>query len=180
PLLPYTTLFRPTPERNRNNDVDYPYRPNSDFRYLTGFAEPQAVAVLAPGRPEGEYVLFCRERNPEIETWIGHRAGTEGVVANFGAAQAFPIGEFDERIGDMLGNRHCLYMTQGIHPDFETRLLARANELRSRGRGAPPPEQIISLNSVVHEMRLRKSEPELALMRQAASTSAAGHCAAMR
>ncbi|MES1954856.1 aminopeptidase P N-terminal domain-containing protein [Salinisphaera hydrothermalis] len=169
-----------TPERNRNNDVDYPYRPNSDFRYLTGFGEPLSIAVLAPGREEGEYVLFCRERDPAAETWIGHRAGTEGAMARFGADQAFPIEEFDARIGDMLSNRECLYMTQGIHPEFEQRLLTCLNDLRSRGRHAAPPEQIISINSVVHEMRLRKSDNELALMRQAAATSAAGHRAAMK
>lgn len=169
-----------TPERNRNNDVDYPYRPNSDFRYLTGFAEPSAIAVLAPGREEGEYVLFCRERDPAAETWIGHRAGSDGAVAEFGADRAFPIDEFDARIGDMLSQRDCLYMTQGIHPEFEQRLFARLNDLRSRGRHAAPPEHMTSLNSVVHEMRLHKSQGELALMRQAAATSAAGHCAAMR
>ncbi|MGN8199078.1 aminopeptidase P N-terminal domain-containing protein [Salinisphaera sp. RV14] len=169
-----------TPERNRNNDVDYPYRPNSDFRYLTGFGEPCAIAVIAPGREDGAYVLFCRERDPAAETWIGHRAGTEGAMARFGADQAFPIEEFDARIGDMLSTRKYLYMTQGIHPEFEQRLLARLNDVRSRGRHAAPPEHIITLNSVVHEMRLRKSPAELALMRQAAATSAAGHCAAMR
>lgn len=169
-----------TPERNRNNDVDYPYRPNSDFRYLTGFTEPCAIAVLAPGRDDGEYVLFCRERDPAAETWIGHRAGTEGAMARFGADQAFPIDEFDARIGAMLNSRERLYMTQGVHPGFEQRLLSRLNDLRMRGRHAAPPEHIVSINSVVHEMRLRKSDGELALMRQAAATSAAGHYAAMR
>ncbi|WP_324996928.1 aminopeptidase P N-terminal domain-containing protein [Salinisphaera sp.] len=169
-----------TPERNRNNDVDYPYRPNSDFRYLTGFPEPSAIAVLAPGRERGEYVLFCRERDPAAETWTGYRAGTEGAMTHFGADQAFPIDEFDTRIGEMLTGRERLYMTQGIHAAFEQRLLARLNDLRARARHVAPPEHIVSINSVVHEMRLRKSESELALMRQAAATSAAGHCAAMR
>lgn len=173
-------IIAATPERNRNNDVDYPYRPNSDFRYLTGFGEPSAIAVLAPGRDDGEYVLFCRERDPAAETWNGHRAGTEGAVARFGADQAFPIDEFDTRIGAMLDGRERLYMTQGVHSEFEQRLLTRLDELRTQGRRSVPPEHIIWLGSVVHEMRLRKSESELALMRQAAATSAAGHCAAMR
>lgn len=169
-----------TPERNRNNDVDYPYRPNSDFRYLTGFGEPQAIAVLAPGHEQGEYILFCRERDPAAETWNGHRAGTDGAVTRFGADAAYPIDEFDQRIGELLSGRERLYMTQGIHPEFEQQLMSRLNDLRARGRHAAPPEHIVSINSVVHEMRLRKSEAELALMREAAKVSAAGHRAAMQ
>ncbi|WP_423823611.1 Xaa-Pro aminopeptidase [Salinisphaera sp. SPP-AMP-43] len=169
-----------TPERNRNNDVDYPYRSNSDFRYLTGFGEPQAIAVLAPGHERGEYILFCRERDPAAETWNGHRAGTDGAVTRFGADAAYPIDEFDQRIGELLSGRERLYMTQGIHPEFEQQLMSRLNDLRARGRHAAPPEHIVSINSVVHEMRLRKSEAELALMREAAKVSAAGHRAAMQ
>ncbi|RJS92418.1 M24 family metallopeptidase [Salinisphaera sp. Q1T1-3] len=169
-----------TPERNRNNDVDYPYRANSDFRYLTGFVEPSAIAVLAPGAEIGEYIVFCRERDPAAETWIGKRAGTEGVAREYGADAAFPIDEFEARIGDLLARRKTLYTTQGINPEFETQLLARLNGLRARGRHAEPPETIVSLNSVVHEMRLIKDADEIALMRQAAATSAAGHIAAMQ
>ena len=74
----------------RNNDVDYPFRPDSDFQYLTGFPEPESVLVLAPGRTQGEYILFCRERDAEKETWHGRRAGLEGAIEFFGADDAFP------------------------------------------------------------------------------------------
>lgn len=169
-----------TPERNRNNDVDYPYRPNSDFRYLTGFTEPSAIAVLMPGAEGKQYTLFCRTRDREAETWVGRRSGTEGASTRYGADLAYPIDEFDTRILDLLAGREQLYMTQGVDPEFEQHLIERLNAVRGRGRHAAPPEHIVSLNSVVHDMRLRKSADELELMRQAARTSAAAHVAAMQ
>ena len=77
-------------ERVRNRDTHYPFRQDSDFLYLSGFPEPEAVVVLMPGRPQGEYILFCRERNPEREQWDGLRAGPEGACGRFGADDAFP------------------------------------------------------------------------------------------
>ena len=78
------------PEKSRNNDVLYHYRPDSDFFYLTGFAEPEAVAVLVPGRAQAEYVLFVRDRDPARETWDGRRAGPDGATREYGADDAFP------------------------------------------------------------------------------------------
>ena len=77
------------PVRQRNRDIEYVYRPDSDFYYLTGFAEPEAVAVLVPGRSQGEFLMFCRERDPEMEQWIGARAGLEGACADYGADDAY-------------------------------------------------------------------------------------------
>src|SRR5690606_26164627 len=93
------------PVRVRNRDVDYPYRPDSDFYYLTHFPEPEAVAVLVPGRPHGEYILFCRERNPEKEIWDGRRAGLEGARTVYGADDAFPIDDIDDILPGLLENR---------------------------------------------------------------------------
>jgi Xaa-Pro aminopeptidase len=90
------------PAKLRSRDVAYPYRQDSDFYYLTGFAEPEAIAVLAPGRPQGEYVLFCRERDAERETWDGARAGTEKAVSEFDADDAFPISDIDEILPGMI------------------------------------------------------------------------------
>jgi Xaa-Pro aminopeptidase len=73
------------PERTRNNDVYYNYRQDSDFHYLTGFAEPDSVAVLMPGRPQGEFVMFVRDRNDEREIWDGRRAGPAGARRRYGA-----------------------------------------------------------------------------------------------
>src|SRR4051794_25981541 len=84
------------PEKSRNGDVHYQYRPDSNFFYLTGFAEPQAVAVLIPGRAPAEYVLFVRERDPARETWEGRRAGPEGAINEYDADDAFPIADIDD------------------------------------------------------------------------------------
>ncbi|MES1928172.1 peptidase M24 [Salinisphaera dokdonensis CL-ES53] len=173
-------LIAATPERNRNNDVDYPYRPNSDFRYLTGFSEPEAVAVIAPGFEEGDYLLFCRERNVEQEIWVGRRAGPEGAMAWYGADSAFDIEDFDNWLAKLLNGRRRLYLTLGTHKEFEHDVLRRMEKLRSQGRRATPPNEIVALDRIVQEMRLRKSGEEVALMRQAAATSARAHVAAMQ
>ena len=94
------------PVRMRNNDVEYAYRPDSDFFYLTGFAEPDSVAVLVPGRPQGEYILFVRDRDPARETWDGRRAGPEGATRDYGADHAFPIGDIDEILPGLHGEPH--------------------------------------------------------------------------
>jgi len=173
-------LIAATPERSRNNDVDYPYRPNSDFRYLTGFSEPEAIAVIAPGFAEGGYLLFCRERNVEAETWIGRRAGPEGAMAWYGADKAWSIDDFDAWLPRLLNARKRLYITLGEHHEFEHDVLAALEKMRSQGRRGTPPGQIDALDRIVHEMRLHKSDAEIALMRQAAATSARAHAAAMR
>lgn len=169
-----------TPELVRNNDVAYPYRPDSDFRYLTGLSEPGAIAVLAPGHEAGDYILFCRERDPGAETWTGYRIGTEGAMRDYGADQAWAVDDFEATIGALLDGRDCLYMTRGIHPAFEQQLLDLVDAQRGQGRRCDPPNQIMALDVILHEMRLHKSAHELTLMRQAASTTAAGHRAAMQ
>ena len=173
-------ILAATPERKRNNDVDYPYRPDSDFRYVTGFPEPEAIAVIAPGFAEGEYLLFCRERDPDAETWVGKRAGLDGAVADYGADRAIAVGEFDAWLGRLLDGRERLYLSLGTHPSFERRVLEGVERLKSQGRRGRPPAQIVALDRVLHEMRLRKSEAEVALMREAARTSARAHVAAMQ
>ncbi len=173
-------IIAASPERQRNNDVDYPYRADSDFRYLTGFTEPQAIAVLAPGAEHGDYILFCRERNPEQEIWVGRRAGTERAVAEFEADAAYPIDGFDDWLPKLLPGRKRLFMPLSAQPGHKNDLLDALVGQRSQGRRAPnPPEQIIALDPVLHDMRLRKSAAELDLMRQAGVTSARAHRAAM-
>ena len=101
------------PEHIRNRDVEYPFRPDSDFYYLTGFPEPQAVLVLMPGRKEGECVLFCRDRDPERETWTGRRAGPEGAVERYGADDAFPVTDLDDILPGLLEGRERVFYTMG-------------------------------------------------------------------
>ncbi|MGQ0383104.1 MAG: aminopeptidase P N-terminal domain-containing protein [Gammaproteobacteria bacterium] len=164
------------PVRTRNNDVEYFYRPDSDFYYLTGFAEPEAVAALIPGRPQGEYVLFVRDRDPAREAWDGARAGPEGAVRRHGADDAFPIGDIDEILPGLLERCSRLYYTMGAHPEFDKHVIGWVNRLRSQAKqGMHTPHQFVALDHPLHEMRLFKSRTELASMRKAAQIACAAH-----
>lgn len=165
----------------RNRDVEFPFRPDSDFYYLTGYPEPEAVAVLIPDRDHGEYVLFCRENDPVMETWNGRRAGLEGATGNYGADDAFPVEDLDEILPGLLENRERIFYTMGNNVTFDQRLLGWVNQVRKRARsGVRAPDEFISLNHFVHEMRLYKSRAEISAMRKAAKISAHAHKHAMR
>lgn len=165
----------------RNNDVHYRYRQDSDFHYLTGFDEPEAVAVLVPGRAGGEFLLFVRERDPEREVWDGHRAGPDGAKRDFGAEDAFPIGDLDDILPGLMENRARVFYTMGIQHEFDQRVLGWVNRLRAQARhGRHPPHEIVALEHFLHDMRLYKSRAELALMQEAADIAARAHVRAMR
>ena len=169
------------PVRLRNGDVEYAYRPDSDFHYLTGFAEPDAVAVLVPDRAQGEYVLFCRDRDPTREMWDGARAGPDGAVSRFGADDAFPIDDIDEILPGLIEPCARVYYSMGLHPEFDQRLIGWLNGLRAQTvRGRHAPQELVALDHVLHDMRLYKSRPELAALRQSASIAVAAHRRAMR
>lgn len=168
------------PERLRNRDVYYPYRADSDFYYLAGFPEPESVLVLVPDRGQGEFILFCRERDEEAETWHGRRAGLEGACKAYGADDAFPITDLDDILPGLLENKERIYYTMGRYADFDQRLMSWLNRVTDKGRaGVHAPDQFVSLGHIVHEMRLYKSSQELKAMRKAASIAAEGHCRAM-
>jgi Xaa-Pro aminopeptidase len=165
----------------RNRDVEYPFRPDSDFCYLTGYPEPEAVAVLIPDRHHGEYVLFCRENDPVMETWNGRRAGLDGAIECYGADDAFPIGDMDEILPGLLEDRQRIFYTMGNNSMFDQRVLGWVNQVRKRARtGVNAPDEFISPNHLLHEMRLYKSRAEIAAMRKAAKISAAAHRRAMQ
>jgi Xaa-Pro aminopeptidase len=167
--------------RVRNRDVDYPFRADSDFLYLTGFPEPEAVAVLVPGRNSGEFVLFCRERDEVMETWNGRRAGLEGACSDYGADDAFPISDLDEILPGLLEDRERIYYTMGHDPVFDQRVVGWVNEVRRKERsGINAPDEFIALNHLLHDMRLYKSRQEIKTMRRAARIAAAAHVRAMQ
>ncbi len=116
----------------RNRDVEHVYRQDSDFQYLTGFPEPEAVMALIPGRAHGEYVLFCRERDPERELWDGLRAGQDGAIGQYGADDAFPIGDIDDILPGLIEGRDRVYYALGANPDFDRRLMDWINVIRSK------------------------------------------------
>ncbi|KQQ57854.1 MULTISPECIES: Xaa-Pro aminopeptidase [Pseudomonas] len=165
----------------RNRDVEHVYRQDSDFQYLSGFPEPEAVIALIPGREHGEYVLFCRERNPERELWDGLRAGQEGAVRDFGADDAFPISDIDDILPGLIEGRDRVYSSIGSHPEFDRHLMDWINSIRSKARlGAQPPNEFEALDHLLHDMRLYKSAAEIKVMRRAADISARAHVRAMQ
>jgi Xaa-Pro aminopeptidase len=169
------------PVRHRNNDVEYAYRQDSDFYYLSGFDEPESVAVLVPGRDHAEYILFVRERDPARETWDGRRAGPAGARRAYGADDAFPITDIDEILPGLMENRAKVFYSMGMYPEFDQRLVGWVNGLRTQARnGRHPPLEIAALDHVLHDMRLYKSRAEIGLMREAARIAARAHVRAMQ
>lgn len=168
-------------EAKRNRDVLYRFRPDSDFYYLTHFPEPEAVAVLSPGREQGEFVLFCRDKDPERERWDGQRAGMEGAVEKYGADDAFPIDDIGEILPGLLENHPKVYCNVGIYPEFDVKLLNWVNEVKSKAQtGVSAPHELIDLAYILHELRLIKQTEEITVMKRAARISANAHRAAMR
>jgi Xaa-Pro aminopeptidase len=172
-------LVAAAPERMRNADAAWPYRQDSDFHYLTGFAEADAVLALLPGRAHGEAVLFCRERDSAHERWHGEVAGTERAVSAFGLDDAFPIEDIDDILPGMIEGRARVYCHFGREPDFDARLLGWMRRLRQLRGGGVVPKEFVALGHLLHDLRLYKSRGELKLMRQAASIAAEAHLAAM-
>ncbi|PCK93370.1 Xaa-Pro aminopeptidase [Pseudomonas viridiflava] len=165
----------------RNRDVEHVYRQDSDFQYLSGFPEPEAVVVLIPGREYGEYVLFCRERNAERELWEGLRAGQEGAIRDFGADDAFPISDIDDILPGLIEGRDRVYSAMGSNPEFDRHLMEWINVIRSKAHlGAQPPNEFVALDHLLHDMRLYKSAAEIKVMRGAAQISARAHVRAMQ
>lgn len=168
------------PVRIRSRDAEYRYRQDSDFYYLTGFAEPDAICILAPGRESGEFLLFCRDRDREKELWNGSRQGPQGAVENFGADDAFPVDDVDDILPGILESRSRVYYAMGAHPEFDRRLSDWINSLRSReATGVHPPQEFVALDHLLHDMRLYKSRAELSAMRKAAKIAVAAHIRAM-
>ncbi len=165
----------------RNSSVEYPYRQDSDFFYLSGFSEPEAVLVLIPQREQGEFVLFCRERNPERELWDGLRAGQDGAIADYQADDAFPIGDIDNILPSLIEGRERVYYSIGNNAEFDQQMMGWLNTIRSKARmGAQPPKEFVILDHLLHDARLRKSPAEIATMQQAADISCRAHIRAMQ
>src|SRR5437764_891780 len=174
-------VFPAMPIAIRNSDVEHPYRADSDVRFLTGFEEPEAVAVLST-QGEKPFTLFVRPRDKEREIWNGRRAGVDGAVKSFGADQAFEIGKLDEELPKLIGAARTLfYRVGGDDPEFDARLGRMLRNLRARTRaGINAPPRIEDPAQIVHELRLRKEPLELDTLRKAVELTRRGHLAAMR
>lgn len=167
-------------EATRSNDTQYRFRQDSDFLYLTGFEEPEAIAVIAPSR-EQKFTLFVRPRDPEREIWDGRRAGVEGARSEFGADESFPIVEFDEKLQEILDGAEKLYYRLGVNPDLDDTIVRQIARMRALNRKPiHPPQTIIDPATIVHEMRVLKSPEEIELMQRAADIAAEAHREAMK
>ncbi|WP_165493719.1 Xaa-Pro aminopeptidase [Acinetobacter terrae] len=177
-------IIATSPVAMRNRDADYKFRADSSFFYLTGFAEPEAVAVIETFESIDEgytYSLFCRERNREMEIWNGYRAGVDGAVDDYEADEAYAIDLLDEEIIEKLLDKQKLFYRIGQHADFDARVakwIAEANGESRRGTSAPA--NMIQLDRILDEMRLHKSEKEIKLMQLASNISSEAHTRAMQ
>lgn len=169
------------PEKTRSRDTSYRYRQDSDFYYLTGFEEPESVAVLISGRRAAEYIVFCRERDELLETWNGRRLGVDQAPQVLDADDAFPIDDIDDILPGLLEGRERVFYSMGRETMFDNRIIGWINQLKAKsGSGASVPSEFVSLDFHLHDMRLYKSRAELGMLRKAAKISASGHTAAMK
>ena len=173
-------LIPSAPLSMRNNDAEYLYRQNSDFYYLSGFVEEDALLALIPGRKQGEAVLFCQEKNKEKELWTGILMGPELAQKELGMDDAFPIGDIDDILPGLIEGRDRVYYAMGKDDKFDERVMNWVKVIRSKARlGGHPPGEFLVLDHLLHELRLIKSTAEIKLMEQAAKISAEGHRRAM-
>ena len=165
----------------RNRDVDYIFRSDSNFHYLSGFDEPESLLVIVPGRAHGEYLLFCRERDLDKEIWDGYRAGQEGAVEKYGADDSYPFSDLNDILPGLLEGKEKVFYTMGNVPSFDHRMVGWLNHLRNASRqGMHSPTEIVELDHVLNELRLFKSSSEIKAMRKAAEISAQAHIRAMQ
>ena len=164
----------------RNSDVEHLFRQDSDFYYLSGFAEANACLVLIPGREDGEYIVFCEDKDPAMEIWTGRRAGPDGAARDFFADQAYPIEAIDSILPELIEGKSKIYTAMGANTEFDSQLTHWVNQVKGMVRkGAQVPHEYSGLDYLLHEMRLIKSAAEIEIMQKAADISAAAHCRAM-
>lgn len=174
-------IARAAAPKIRNNDAHYSYRQDSDFLYLSGFSEPDAMIVLLPEDRGGRSILFCREKDPHREMWDGAMAGVEGATEQFGFDEAYPIVEMETRLPKLLHGRERVFCDLGKDSDFDQLLIGWMNEFRAKTRKKfHAPDEIVALDHSLHEMRLFKSRTEITAMRKSARVAAAAHRRAMQ
>lgn len=176
-----TAIFRSAPMAVMHNDVEYTYRQDSDFFYLTGFNEPEAVAVLAPHHSEHQFILFVQPKDREKEVWTGYRCGVDAAKEIYGAHQAYPITELDEKLPQYLEKADRIYYHLGRDRTFNDKILTHYQSLlRTYPKRGTGPIAIEDTAHVLHCMRLVKSQAELDLMREAAAIAVEAHNHAMK
>src|SRR5205085_5125279 len=172
-------IFPAAPAAVRNHDVEHEYRQDTDLYYLTGFEEPNAVAVLVPDHPEHRFTLFVQPKDRDREVWTGWRAGEEGAKRDYGADAAFTIDKLDQELPKLLEKTDRLYYRFGSDPTFDEKLVGLMRRFqRERQRNGIGPTSVIDPADILHEMRLIKTDDELNLLRRAIEITCDGHIAA--
>ncbi|HEY0429867.1 MAG TPA: aminopeptidase P N-terminal domain-containing protein [Pyrinomonadaceae bacterium] len=168
-------------ETTRSYDTEHKFRQDSDFLYLTGFPEPDAIAVIAPANKKNPFTLFVRPRDLEMETWFGRREGVDGAVKNYGATKAFPIEKFEQELPKLLNGNEKLFYRFGVDGKLDHQILQYLSGQRFRRlKTAYPPHTIIDPTILIHEMRLHKTGEEVELMQTSATIAAEAHILAMK
>lgn len=174
-ILPAAIVHR------RNGDVDFRYRQDSDFHYLTGFDEADSVFVLIPGREHGESILFCKDIDPEYALWNGSVAGPESAAQLYGFDDAFPIADIDDILPGLIEGKDKLYYAMGVNRDFDNQIIDWVNAISSQELyGAESPGEFIQLGHLLHELRLIKSKAEIDLLQEAADITVRAHIRAIK
>jgi Xaa-Pro aminopeptidase len=171
-----TAILRSAPHAVMHNDVEYNFRQDSDFFYLTGFDEPESVAVLAPHHEEHQYVLFVRPNDPEKETWSGYRTGVEGAKEKYGADEVYPIEELDEKLPQYLEKADRIYYRLGRDRPFNDKIISYWQRLlRTYPKTGTGPIAIEDIAPTLHALRQVKSPAEIEQMKKAAAISVDAH-----
>ncbi len=162
--------------QTRNSDVEYRFRQDSDFHYLTGFDEPDSVFVLIPGRQHAEAILFCRERESDLERWHGKVTGPERAMQLYGMDDAFPVEDIDDIIPGLIEGKSKLYYAMGANLEFDIQVIGWVNTIAANNQsGAQPPGEFVQLGHYLHELRLFKTAKEVEVMRWVAGITAEAH-----
>ena len=164
----------------RSNDVEYRFRPDSNFYYLTGFEEPNAICVLKKEKRSFTYTLFVEPNEKEKEIWTGKRAGTKGAKQIYRADESYLFSEFENKLKYFLHDAEYVYFPLGQNKDLELKITGIIDELkRSNRTGAKSPKNISDPRDLIHKMRLIKDNYEIECLKAAARIAKDAHILAM-
>ncbi len=174
-------LFPGAGHVTRNHDVEYPFRQQSDYLYLTGHLEADGLLMLAKGLEDlPEATLFLLPRDPDRETWTGIRLGPEGARTQLGFEAAWPVEELPKRVTEAIYQAERLWYRVGEHDRTDELVGAALTAARNKSRlGIHPPAALMDPTLVLHDQRLHKTPDELTIMRKSAAVSAEAHLLAM-
>ena len=166
--------------KTRISDTDYAYRQDSNFYYLSGYEEPESLLLIRPSEKD-KFIIFCRDRDPLREQWDGLRTGQEGAVDEYGADLSYGINSLDQMMPNLLEGIKNIYFSMSAPSNVDLKITHWIEEIRKNTRaGAEPPQNLLSLDFILHEMRLIKEDHEMEIMKTAANITTEAHIRAMQ